>query len=70
MVISDVDGCSKTLNHRKILRETQESNTQLKTKRILKPKCKLSGVLFLYLACQGGEDAPLRQGSYATAEWL
>jgi len=29
---------AKTLNHRKILRKTQNCNNLLKTKRILKPK--------------------------------
>jgi len=36
----------------KILQKTQKHNL-LKTKIILKPKYKLSGTLFLHLACQG-----------------
>jgi len=43
MVNPDVDGCTKTLNHRKTFRQTQTKNNLLKTKRILKPKYKLSG---------------------------
>jgi len=38
MVNLDVDGYSKTLSHRKILRKTQKNNNLLQTKRILKPK--------------------------------
>jgi len=37
IVDPDVDGYTETLNHRKILRNTQKSNL-LKTKRILKTK--------------------------------
>jgi len=59
LVNPDVDGHSKTLNHRKILRKTQENNDLLKTKRIVKPRYKLSGAWFLHLACQGGRFAPL-----------
>jgi len=38
----DVDGYTKILNHRKIIRNIQR-NDLLKTKTILKPKYKLSG---------------------------
>jgi len=31
MVNPDVDGCAKTLNHRKIIRQTQKNNKLLKT---------------------------------------
>jgi len=45
----DVDGYSNTLNHRKILLKTQKSNNSLNSKRILKPKYKLSeGPVFKY----------------------
>jgi len=43
MVNPDVDGYAKTLNHQKILRKTKKMKNLLKTKRILKPKYKLSG---------------------------
>jgi len=43
MVNADVDGCTKILNHRKIIRKTHKNNNVLKTKRMLKPKYKLSG---------------------------
>jgi len=39
----DVDGYTKTLNHRKIIPKIQKNNNLLKTKTILKPKYKLSG---------------------------
>jgi len=39
MVNPDVDDCTKTINHRKILRKThRKSNNVLKIKRILKMK--------------------------------
>jgi len=37
MMNPDVDGCAKTLNHRKLLRKTQKNNL-MKTKTRLKPK--------------------------------
>ena len=47
IVNPDVDGYTNTRNHRKILRKTgkktQKGSNLLNTKRILKPKCKLSG---------------------------
>jgi len=39
----EVNGQTKTLNHRKIIRKTYKNNNLLKTKRMLKPKYKLSG---------------------------
>ena len=57
MVNPDVYGYAKTLNHRKTsknIRKTQKYNNRLKTKRIQKPKYKLSaasGGRFLHLAC-------------------
>jgi len=65
MVHPDVDGYSKTPNHRKILKKTHKNNL-LKTKRILKPKYKLSGGRFLHLACHGGRFDPLLTFSCAT----
>jgi len=53
IVNQDVDGYTKTLNHRKILQKTRKNNNPLKTKRILKPKYNLSGGRFLHSACQG-----------------
>jgi len=58
MVIPNVDDYTKIINHRKILRKTQKNNL-LKSKRILKPKYKLSGAKLLHLACQEGRFAPL-----------
>jgi len=43
MVNLDVGGCTKTINHRNIIRNMQKNNNLLKTKTILKPKYKLSG---------------------------
>jgi len=40
MVNPDVDGQTKTLNHRKIIRKTHKNNKVLKTKRMLKQKYK------------------------------
>ena len=51
MVNPGVDGYTRTLNQRNILRKTQKHNNMLKTiKRILKPKYKLSRGPFLHLA--------------------
>jgi len=55
----------KILNHRKIIRKTDKNNNVLKTKRMLKPKYKLSGGRYLGLACQGG-NSPLCPFSHAT----
>jgi len=38
MVNSVVDGYTKTLNHRKIVREIQKNNNLLETKRLLNQK--------------------------------
>jgi len=38
MVNLDVDGYTKTQNHRKIIRKLQKNNNLPKTKTILKPK--------------------------------
>jgi len=38
MVNPDVEGCTKTIDHRKVLRKTKKTTTILKNKRILKPK--------------------------------
>jgi len=38
MVNPDVDTYAKTLNHRKIIRQTQKNNKLLKTKGIPQPK--------------------------------
>jgi len=46
MVNLDVDGYTKTLNHRKIIRKIQKNNNLLKTKTTLKPKYKLMGARF------------------------
>jgi len=54
----DVDGYTKTLYHRKILRKTQKT-TVLKTIRILKPKHKLSGCPISTLSLPGGTIRPL-----------
>jgi len=43
MVNPDVDGYTKTVNHRKIIRKAHKNNNLLATKRMLKPKYKLSG---------------------------
>jgi len=43
MVNPVVDGYTKTLHHRKIVRKIQKYNNLLKTKRFLKPKYKLRG---------------------------
>jgi len=58
MVNLDMDGYTKTLNHRKIIRKVQKNNNLLKTKTILKPKYKLNGARFSHLACQEGENRP------------
>jgi len=42
MASPDVDGLTKTLHHRKIIRKTHKYNNLQKTKRMLKPKYKLS----------------------------
>ena len=66
MVNLDVDGYTKTLNHRKIIWKMQNNNL-LKAKTILKPKYKLSGSRFSHLACQeGGKFDPLPRVSYVT----
>jgi len=61
----DVDGYTKTLNHRKIIRNTQKNDNLLKTKTTLKQKYKLSGVRASHLPCQG-QFALLRPVSYIT----
>jgi len=53
MVNPVVDGYTKTLNTRKIVRKLQKNNILLKTKRTLKPKYKFVGARFTHLACQG-----------------
>jgi len=58
MVNPVVDGYTKALNYRKIVRKIQKYNNLLKTKRILKPKYKLREVRFSYLACQAERHFP------------
>jgi len=55
----DADGYTKMLNHHKILWKTQKNNNLPKTKRILQPKCKLSGARFVHFACQWEQFTPL-----------
>jgi len=62
MVNSGVDGYTKILNQRKILKH---KNSGLKTKRTLKLKYKLSGTRLLHLVCQGG-DSPICPHQFAT----
>jgi len=59
MVNPAVDVCTKTLYHRKLFRKTQKSNNLLKTKRILKPKYKLSGEQVFTFSLPGGQFVPL-----------
>jgi len=56
----DVDGCKKALHIWKILRKAQKNNNLMKTKRILKPKYKLSGrpVFTVSLPVGGGAIRP------------
>jgi len=56
MVNLDVGGYTKTLNHRKILRNTQKTT---ETKRILKPKS--GGPSFTFTVACSGNNSPLRQ---------
>ena len=58
MVNLDVDGYTKTLNHRKIFRKMQKTNNLLKTKTILKPNYKLSGSSVFTFSLPGGEIRP------------
>jgi len=59
MVNLDVDGYTKILNHRKIIRKMHKNNNLLKTKTILKPKCKLrGGSVFTFSLPRGGEIRP------------
>jgi len=62
MVNPDVDGYTKTLNHRKNAKHIN----LLKTKRILKPKYKLNEVRFLHLACHCGDLSLCYAFSYAS----
>ena len=60
MVNLDVGGCTKTINHRNIIRNMQKNNNLLKTKTILKPKYKLSGgSVFTFSLPRGGKFDPL-----------
>jgi len=60
IVNPDVNGYTKTLNQRKILRKTQKNNLPvLKTKIILKPKYKLIRGPFFTFSLPGGGDSPL-----------
>jgi len=66
MVIPNVDGYTKTLNHRQIHRKRKKININLlKTKIIIKPKYKLSGTRLLHSAFQGAVCTPIPV-SYAT----
>ena len=58
MLNPDVDGYTKTLNHRIILRKTQKDNNLLKTKRMPKPKCKLNGVPVFTFSLPGRRFCP------------
>jgi len=51
MVNTNVNGNTKTVNHRKMLRKRKNSN-------LLKTNRKLNRAQFLHLACQGGEIRP------------
>jgi len=53
LVNPDVDGYTKTLNHRKIIRNTQKNGNLLETKTPLKPKNKLRWARVSRFACQG-----------------
>ena len=66
MINPDVDGYIETLNHWKMLQKLQKHNNLLETKIILKPKYKLSGAQFLYLACQGAILPSSHSVSYDT----
>jgi len=59
MVNPDLDGYSKTPNHRKILRKMQNKNNLLKTKGILIPKYKVSGGTVFTFSLSGGRFASL-----------
>ena len=63
MVDPVVDGYTKTLNHRKIVRKMQKYRNLLKTNIILKPKYKLSGDLIFTFSLPVGAIHPslLRQ---------
>jgi len=65
MVNPDVDGYTKTLNHGKILQKVQKIKNLLKTKRILKPKYKLSGGPFCTISLP---FAPLPPVNYVTGK--
>ena len=59
MVNLDVDGYTKTLNHRRIIRKMQKNNNLLQTTTILKPKYKLSGgLIFTFSLPRGGGVRP------------
>ena len=64
-------GCGCLYSNRKStenLRETQKDDNLLKTKRILKPKYKLSEVLFFTFSRPGESKSPLiPPASYSTA---
>ena len=66
MVNANVGGYTKTLDHRKILRKNQICNELLKTKRIIKPKYRLSGGSVFTFSLARGTIHPLspRQLSY------
>ena len=64
MLNPDVDGYTKTLNHRKKVRKLQIYNL-LKTKKILKSKYRLSGGPFFTFSL-GGQFAPLPLVNYIT----
>jgi len=65
MVNPDVDGCAKTLNHRKIIRQTQKNKllkTNTKTEKSLKVAARFS-----HLDCQERHFAPLPPASYVSS---
>jgi len=67
MVNLDVDGYTKTLNHRRIIRKMQKHNNLQQTTTILKPKYKLSGgSIFTFSLPRGGKFDPLPLVNYVT----
>jgi len=58
MVNPDVDGCAKTLNHRKIIRQTQKNNKLLKTNTKTEKSLKVAAC-FSHSDCQERHFAPL-----------
>jgi len=56
MVNPDVDGYTKTLNHREVLRKTQKNNNLMKAKKMPKPKYKLSRGQVSAFSFQGGDS--------------